>query len=181
MYTILCVDVYTILYIEGYKTPSISTPIHTQLHTPSYTHTITHTPLQTPLYTHPHTHTNTHTHTHTHTHTQTNKQKTLTHKQKTTTYTHTTYNKHRYPHRKDTNCLTALSLNLLSKAHPRLWSAHGLPSDAHKLVAVPLGGALVVCLNHILYYKQVCVRVYVCVCMRMCVCVYVCVYVVCCC
>lgn len=61
----------------------------------------------------------------------------------------------RYPHTKDACCLTAISLSLRSKAHPRLWSAQGLPSDAHKLVAVPAGGALVICLNHILYYKQV--------------------------
>ena len=64
----------------------------------------------------------------------------------------------RYPHTKDACCLTALSLSLRSKAHPRLWSAQGLPSDAHRLFAVPSGGALVVCLNHILYYKQVCLH-----------------------
>jgi len=36
-----------------------------------------------------------------------------------------------------------------------LWGARGLPSDASQLMAVPRGGALVLCQNMILYYTQV--------------------------
>ena len=58
-------------------------------------------------------------------------------------------------HRKDTCSLSALSLNLSSKRHPRIWGANNLPSDAYKLIAVPSGGALCLCVSGIiLYYSQ---------------------------
>lgn len=55
---------------------------------------------------------------------------------------------------KDTIAVTALSLNLDAKRHPKIWSVHGLPYDAAKLVSVPgvgVGGALVFTGNGVLY------------------------------
>lgn len=55
---------------------------------------------------------------------------------------------------KDTLAVTALSLNIDAKRHPKIWSVHGLPYDATKLVAVPgagVGGALVFTGSGILY------------------------------
>lgn len=60
-----------------------------------------------------------------------------------------------YTERKDTMCLTAFSLNLAHQKHLRLWHAAGLPSGAHTLMPVPLGGALVLCHTLLLYHSQV--------------------------
>lgn len=60
-----------------------------------------------------------------------------------------------YTERKDTMCLTAFSLNLMHQKHLRLWQATGLPSDSHKLIPVPLGGAVVLCQTMVLYHSQV--------------------------
>ena len=55
----------------------------------------------------------------------------------------------------DTMALTALSINTVAQRHPKIWGATRLPSDAHRLDAVPSGGALVLCQNMILYHSQV--------------------------
>jgi len=60
-----------------------------------------------------------------------------------------------YTQKKDTMCLTALSLNLNHQKHLQLWHAQKLPSDAHRVLPVPLGGALVLCQSLILYHSQV--------------------------
>jgi hypothetical protein len=60
----------------------------------------------------------------------------------------------RYRERKDTVKLSALSVNLRRKRHPKIWGHEGLPSDCHALYAVPRGGALVVGQNLLLYYTQ---------------------------
>ena len=56
---------------------------------------------------------------------------------------------------KDTMCLTAFSLNLAHQRHPKLWHTTDLPSDAHRLIPVPIGGALVLCQSLVLYHSQV--------------------------
>ena len=56
--------------------------------------------------------------------------------------------------KKDTCALAALSLDLGRRAHPRIWAAAGLPCDAWALSPAPCGGALVLCLNMVLYYSQ---------------------------
>eukprot|EP00026_Physarum_polycephalum_P000594 Phypoly_transcript_00595.p1 GENE.Phypoly_transcript_00595~~Phypoly_transcript_00595.p1 ORF type:complete len:1399 (+),score=296.34 Phypoly_transcript_00595:319-4197(+) len=58
--------------------------------------------------------------------------------------------------RKETCVVTALSLNISQKLHPVIWTVDHLPSTAAQLVAVPepLGGALVLCTNHLLYFNQ---------------------------
>eukprot|EP00887_Chlorella_sp_A99_P001781 scaffold19.g1781.t1 len=61
---------------------------------------------------------------------------------------------HGYAEPKDTMSLTALSLNLSRKSRPRIWGAAHLPADAARLAAAPCGGALVLCLNCVLYYSQ---------------------------
>ena len=58
--------------------------------------------------------------------------------------------------RKDTMVVTALSVNVVHKRLTLLWSARDLPSDACRLSAVPLGGALVLCRSLIKYVSQVC-------------------------
>ena len=58
-------------------------------------------------------------------------------------------------HKHDTMALTALSINTVAQRHPKIWGATRLPSDAYRLVAVPSGGALVLCQNMILYHSQV--------------------------
>lgn len=55
---------------------------------------------------------------------------------------------------KDTCSLSALSLNLGHKRMPRIWSVQDVPTDAYRLVAVPGGGALVLCMGMILFYSQ---------------------------
>jgi cleavage and polyadenylation specificity factor subunit 1 len=56
--------------------------------------------------------------------------------------------------KKDSCALTALSLNLSAKRHPKIWGAQNVPYDAYKIVSVPSGGALVFCTACILYYSQ---------------------------
>ena len=56
--------------------------------------------------------------------------------------------------RKDTMAATALSVNVLHKRLTLLWSAKDLPSDACRLHAAPLGGALVMCRSLIKYISQ---------------------------
>lgn len=56
--------------------------------------------------------------------------------------------------KKDSCALTALSLNLSAKRHPKIWGAQSVPYDAYKLLAVPSGGALVFCTACVLYYAQ---------------------------
>lgn len=51
--------------------------------------------------------------------------------------------------------MTAISLNFQEKIYPVIWSAKGLPTDSHKLIAVPAKGSLVLTLNIIAYYSQV--------------------------
>jgi len=50
--------------------------------------------------------------------------------------------------------ITALSINMESKKHPKVWEAVGLPSDAYKVVAAPDGGVLVFTGTAVLYIKQ---------------------------
>lgn len=59
-----------------------------------------------------------------------------------------------YIMQKDTCVLTALSLNLSAKRHPKIWSVQNLPSDAYRISAAPCGGALVFTPGLILYYTQ---------------------------
>jgi cleavage and polyadenylation specificity factor subunit 1 len=60
-----------------------------------------------------------------------------------------------YSEKKDTCALTALSLNLSAKRHPKIWGATKLPSDAYAMVSCPSsGGALVLCQSMVLYYEQ---------------------------
>lgn len=56
--------------------------------------------------------------------------------------------------KKDTMSVTAFSLNLAHQRHLRLWHASELPSDAHSLIPVPLGGCLVLCQSLIIYHSQ---------------------------
>lgn len=60
-----------------------------------------------------------------------------------------------YREKKDTHCLTAVSLNLKQKIYPVIWSVKNLPSDAYKLIPAPLAGALVLTMNFICFYSQV--------------------------
>lgn len=67
----------------------------------------------------------------------------------------------RYRDSKDTMALTALSINVVHKRHPKIWDASVLPSDTFKLIPVPSGGALALSQNMIMYFTQVtdsCVR-----------------------
>ena len=50
--------------------------------------------------------------------------------------------------------ITALSINIESKKHTKVWDTTGLPSDAYKVVAAPDGGALVFTGTSVLYVKQ---------------------------
>ena len=59
---------------------------------------------------------------------------------------------------KDTLEATALSVNVLHRRVTRLWSVPSLPSDAAAVMAVPCGGALVICRSLLIYVSQVCVR-----------------------
>ena len=56
--------------------------------------------------------------------------------------------------KKDTCSLTALSLNLTAKRHPRIWEVQNVPADAYRVISVPTGGVLVLCTTMILYYAQ---------------------------
>ena len=61
----------------------------------------------------------------------------------------------RYRDSKDTMALTALSINVVHKRHPKIWDASALPSDTFKLIPVPSGGALALSQNMIMYFTQV--------------------------
>lgn len=56
--------------------------------------------------------------------------------------------------KKDTCCLTALSINISDKRHPKIWEVSEVPSDAYKLSATPEGGALVFTGTSVLYMNQ---------------------------
>jgi len=56
--------------------------------------------------------------------------------------------------KKDTCSISALSVNMTSKRHPRIWGAQGLPSDAYRVIAAPVGGVLVFTNSSVLYYTQ---------------------------
>eukprot|EP00889_Picochlorum_renovo_P001867 jgi/Picre1/28897/NNA_004293.t1 len=56
--------------------------------------------------------------------------------------------------KKDTCCLTALSINISDKRHPKIWEVLEMPSDAYKLSATPDGGALVFTGTSVLYVNQ---------------------------
>ncbi|WPT15031.1 Cleavage and polyadenylation specificity factor subunit 1 [Picochlorum sp. SENEW3] len=56
--------------------------------------------------------------------------------------------------KKDTCCLTALSINISDKRHPKIWEVLEIPSDAYKLSATPDGGALVFTGTSVLYVNQ---------------------------
>lgn len=57
---------------------------------------------------------------------------------------------------KDTCRLSAISLDLTQQSHPVVWSVDRLPYDCSYLVSVPepLGGAIVMSTNMLLYYNQ---------------------------
>lgn len=57
--------------------------------------------------------------------------------------------------RKDTCSLLAVSISVAGQPPTRIWSASKLPSDAYRLIPVHTGGALILCLNTILYIDQV--------------------------
>ena len=61
----------------------------------------------------------------------------------------------RYQDSKDTMALTALSINVVQKQHPKLWEASGLPSDTFKLIPVHSGGALAVSQSMVMFFSQV--------------------------
>ena len=61
--------------------------------------------------------------------------------------------------RRDTMAATALSVSVLHKRLTLLWSARDLPSEACRLHAAPLGGALVLCRSLIKYISQASCRV----------------------
>lgn len=58
--------------------------------------------------------------------------------------------------RLDTCSMVAVSLNTQQRVHPIIWSLNGLPFDCSQLLAVPkpLGGALIVAVNSIIYVNQ---------------------------
>jgi cleavage and polyadenylation specificity factor subunit 1 len=58
---------------------------------------------------------------------------------------------------RDTCAVVAVSLNLSQKQHPRIWTVDKIPSDAFRLIALPVstgGGALVVSPNSVSYFNQ---------------------------
>ena len=61
---------------------------------------------------------------------------------------------------KDTLEATALSVNVLHRRVTRLWSVPNLPSDAAAVLAVPRGGALVICRSLLIYVSQVCCKLF---------------------
>ena len=64
----------------------------------------------------------------------------------------------RYRDSKDTMALTALSINVVNKRHPKIWDASALPSDTFLLIPVPSGGAVALSQNMIMYFTQVIAR-----------------------
>lgn len=58
--------------------------------------------------------------------------------------------------RQDTCNMVAVSLNTQQKNHPIIWSLNNLPFDCCQILPVPkpLGGALIVAVNSIIYVNQ---------------------------
>lgn len=58
--------------------------------------------------------------------------------------------------RKETCVLTALQLNIAQRVQPVIWTVERLPHNSLQLVAVPepLGGALVIGVNSLMYFNQ---------------------------
>jgi len=57
---------------------------------------------------------------------------------------------------RDTNAVTALSINTSAKKHPTIWSCDRLPFECYKLCAtpLPLGGVLIIAPNMLLHRSQ---------------------------
>ncbi|XP_067935054.1 cleavage and polyadenylation specificity factor subunit 1-like [Watersipora subatra] len=62
----------------------------------------------------------------------------------------------RLPVRRDTCKIAAISLNLLEKVHPVIWSLDNLPFDCQKSLAIPkpIGGVLVLAATSVIYLNQ---------------------------
>lgn len=58
--------------------------------------------------------------------------------------------------RKDSCSIMAVSLNLVERVHPVIWSLGGLPFDSLQVLAVPkpIGGVLVMAVNSLIYLNQ---------------------------
>lgn len=58
--------------------------------------------------------------------------------------------------RQDTFCIAAISLNMLEKVHPVIWTVNNLPFDCQMIRAIekPLGGLLVFAANSLIYLNQ---------------------------
>lgn len=58
--------------------------------------------------------------------------------------------------RQDTFCVAAISLNMVEKVHPIIWTVNNLPFDCQRICAIekPLGGVLVFACNSLIYLNQ---------------------------
>ena len=58
--------------------------------------------------------------------------------------------------RQDTCSMVAVSLNTQQRVHPVIWSLNGLPFDCSQLLPVPkpIGGALILATNSVIYVNQ---------------------------
>eukprot|EP00118_Oscarella_pearsei_P015222 m.136215 g.136215 ORF g.136215 m.136215 type:complete len:1413 (+) comp38172_c1_seq126:32-4270(+) len=58
--------------------------------------------------------------------------------------------------RQDTCALIAISMNIVQKVHPVIWSLNNLPFDSFKALAVPkpIGGVVIMAVNSLLYLNQ---------------------------